>query len=123
MVHFPRLRLDRSWHGQVVIDKCTNCKGLWFYNGEAEQLKGDWMADFADSGDSEVGKTYDTVREVKCPRCDKLMQTLNDPKQSHLQYEACEEHGMFMDAGEFTDYKHETLLDIFRDFVASIKRQ
>ena len=113
----------RSGHDQVVIDKCTRYKGLWFDNGEAEQLKGDWMADFADSGDAEVGKTYDTVREVKCPRCDKLMQTLNDPKQSHLQYEACEEHGMFMDAGEFTDYKHETLLDIFRDFVASIKRQ
>ena len=29
---------------------------------------------------------------------------------------------MFMDAGEFTDYKYETLLDIFRDVVASLKR-
>ena len=47
---------------------------------------------------------------------------LNDPKQKHLEYEACEEHGMFMDAGEFTDYKYETLLDIFRDAVASLKR-
>ena len=81
------------------------------------------MADFAVSGGSELGKTYDTVREVKCPRCDKLMQTLNDPKQSHLQYEAREEHGMFMDVGEFTDYKHEALLDTFRDVAASIKRQ
>jgi len=30
---------------------------------------------------------------------------------------------MFMDAGEFTDYKHETLLDIFRDLVASLRRR
>ena len=36
-------------HGQVVIDKCESCSGLWFDNGEAEQLKGDWMAEFADS--------------------------------------------------------------------------
>jgi len=38
-------------HGKVVIDKCERCEGLWFDNGEAEQLKNDWMADFADSGD------------------------------------------------------------------------
>ena len=49
-------------------------------------------------------------------------ENLNDPKQKHLEYEACEEHGMFMDAGGFTDYKYETLLDIFRDAVASLKR-
>jgi len=52
-----------------------------------------------------------------------LVQTLNDSKQSHLQYKAREEHGMFMDVGEFTDYKHEALLDTFRDVAASIKRQ
>ena len=46
----------------------------------------------------------------------------NDPKQKHLDYEACEEHGMFMDAGGFTDDKYEILLDIFRDAVASLKR-
>lgn len=109
-------------HGQVIIDKCNSCKGLWFDNGEAEQLKGGWMADFADSGDPTIGKTYNTVRDIKCPRCGKPMTKLNDPKQGHIEYEACAEHGMFMDAGEFTDYKHETLLDIFRDAVASLKR-
>ena len=31
--------------------------------------------------------------------------------------EVCDEHGMFLDAGEFTDYKYETLLDKFRDLV------
>ena len=50
------------------------------------------------------------------------MKKLKDTKQKHLKYEACEEHGMFMDAGEFTDYKYEILLDIFRDVVASPKR-
>ena len=109
-------------HGQVVIDKCENCSGLWFDNGEAEQLKGDWMAEFVDSGDPEVGKSYNTVRDIQCPRCGKSMKKLKDPIQKHLEYEGCEEHGVFMDAGEFTDYKYETLLDIFRDAVASLKR-
>jgi hypothetical protein len=30
---------------------------------------------------------------------------------------------MFMDAGEFTDYKHETLMDLFKGLVASLKRR
>ena len=50
------------------------------------------------------------------------MKKLNEHRQKHLEYEAYEEHGMFMDAGEFTDYKYETLLDMFRDVVASLKR-
>ncbi len=105
-------------HGQVHIDQCEGCKGMWFDNGEAE----DWMADFLDSGDPEVGKTYNAVRDIECPRCGKPMQRINDPKQKHLQYEACEAHGLFMDAGEFTDFKHETLADIFRDLLARIRR-
>ncbi|MCH7494442.1 hypothetical protein IIA16_07025, partial [bacterium] len=49
------------------------------------------------------------------------MEQLADPIQTHIKYEACEKHGMFLDAGEFTDYKYETLLDVFRDFAAAIK--
>ena len=108
--------------GKIVIDQCTSCKGLWFDIGEAEQLKKSWMSDFLDTGDPKIGKTYNRVRDVHCPRCGKGMNKLTDKGQPHLEYEACEEHGMFMDAGEFTDYKHETLLDFFRGIIARIKR-
>jgi len=101
----------------MTIDRCTNCKGLWFDSGEAEALKDKWMSEFVDSGDPEVGKTYDKVEDVKCPRCGELMHKLSDPKQPHIWYEGCEEHGMFFDAGEFTDYKYETLMDRFRDLM------
>ena len=30
---------------------------------------------------------------------------------------------MFMDAGEFTDYKHETLMDIFKGLISTLKRR
>jgi len=43
-------------------------------------------------------------------------------RQTHIEYEACEKHGMYLDAGEFTDYKHETLMDIFRDFIFMLKK-
>ena len=109
-------------HGRVIIDKCESCEGLWFDHGEAEALKDHWMADFADSGDPEVGKTYDAVRDINCPRCGKPMKHMTDPNQPHLRYEVCADHGMFMDAGEFTDFKHETPLDIFRGLLALIRK-
>ena len=101
----------------MVRDRCTNCKGIWFDEGEAETLKGKWMSEFIDSGDPEVGRKYNKVEDVDCPRCGKRMLKVSDPKQPHIWYEACEEHGMYFDAGEFTDYKYETLMDKFRDFL------
>ena len=35
----------------------------------------------------------------------------------HIWYEVCNKHGMFFDAGEFTDFKYETLLDKFRGLI------
>ena len=107
--------------GGVEVDRCINCRGIWFDIGEAELLKDKWMSDYIDDGDPGVGREHNKIRDVNCPRCDKPMEQLNDPLQTHIQYEACAEHGMYFDAGEFTDYKYETLMDIFRDFVFAIR--
>lgn len=109
--------------GGVAVDRCTSCQGLWFDIGEAETLKDKWMAEYIDSGDRDVGKKHNLIRDVNCPRCGKLMNNLSDPQQEHILYEACEEHGMYFDAGEFTDYKYETLTDIFRDFVFRLRKK
>ena len=108
--------------GNVTVDRCSNCKGLWFDIGEAEVLKDKWMSDHVDSGDPEVGREQNKIRDINCPRCSKPMDKLTDPVQSHIEYEACEDHGMYLDAGEFTDYKYETLMDIFRDFIFMLKK-
>ena len=105
----------------MTIDRCMNCKGIWFDLGEAETLKDKWMSEFIDIGDPEVGKEYNKIEEVDCPVCGKRMIKISDPKQPHIWYEACEEHGMFLDAGEFTDYKYETLLDKFRDLITGAR--
>ena len=104
-------------HGRIEIDRCEQCHGLWFDAGEADSLKDEWMSEFVDSGDPAEGKRYNRIRDINCPHCGKKMAQLNDQKQPHIEYEACPEHGMFMDAGEFTDYKHETLADWFRSLI------
>jgi len=81
------------------------------------------MSEFVDSGDPETGKEYNKIDEVDCPRCGERMQKVSDPDQPHIWYETCAEHGMYFDAGEFTDYKYETLLDKFRDLVTGKRAQ
>ena len=109
--------------GGVTVDKCTGCHGIWFDMGEAEKLKDKWMSDHIDDGDRTVGKANNAIRDIACPRCGVQMTELSDPKQKHIQYEACAEHGMYFDAGEFTDYKYETLMDTFRDFIFTIRKR
>ncbi len=106
-----------TYGGDVVIDRCTHCKGIWFDIGEAELLKGKWMGDALDTGDPEEGKKWDAVEDIACPRCGKDMEKRCDPAQHHIWFEECVEHGMFMDAGEFTDYMHETPADWFRKLI------
>jgi Zn-finger nucleic acid-binding protein len=106
-----------TYGGDLAVDRCTNCKGMWFDTGEAELLKAKWMGDALDTGSSDAGKKWDPVEDIACPRCGKDMEKTSDPDQPHIWYEVCSDHGMFMDAGEFTDFKHETLADWFRGLI------
>jgi Zn-finger nucleic acid-binding protein len=110
-----------SYGGDVLIDRCTNCQGLWFDQGEADLLKGKWMGDALDTGRASEGKKWDVLEQVGCPRCGQHMEKAADPDQPHIWYEVCKDHGMFMDAGEFTDYKQETLSDWFRSLIRGLR--
>ena len=104
-------------HGEIVIDRCTGCHGLWFDEDEAHHLKALEDSHVLDIGDPEQGWKMDSRADIDCPRCGKRMEKTADPKQKHIWYELCQEHGMFMDAGDFTDFKDESLLDFFRSLI------
>lgn len=106
-----------TYGGDLTIDRCTHCQGMWFDDDEAHRLKSKWMGDALDIGDPAEGRKWDSVDDIACPRCGKDMDRVSDPDQPHIWYEVCREHGMFMDAGEFTDYKNETLADWFRSLL------
>ena len=86
----------------VVIDRCTGCKGIWFDTGEAEQLSRKWIAEFIDIGDPDVGVEQDSLDTVPCPRCGETMKRFFELDALHIQFEQCDRHGQFFDAGEFT---------------------
>lgn len=106
--------------GRVMVDRCTNCSGIWFDHGEAEALKEKWGSEYIDCGDPKVGRLYNTLRDIRCPICKDKMDQRSDERQPHIRYEVCAKDGMFLDAGEYTDYAHETLADIFKGFYAHV---
>ena len=110
--------MEEATYGRdMIVDRCTGCQGLWFDLGEAERLKGNWMSEFLDSGEASVGKANNKITDCSCPRCGMKMEHIRDADQPHIGYEACPEHGMYFDAGEFTDYKYETLLEKMGQFL------
>ncbi len=86
----------------VTIDRCRGCKGIWFDQGEAEALSVRWIAEFIDTGDPAVGARQDELDTISCPRCARTMQRLFEIDGQQIQYEQCDKHGKFFDAGEFT---------------------
>ncbi len=118
--------MEETAMGRVVVDRCTECHGIWFDLGEAEQLKGQWMSEVIDDGNPVVDREQNRVRDVNCPRCREMgierpMAKMNVPRQRHIEFEACPEHGQFFDAGEFVDYKYETLVDLVRDLMYDVR--
>lgn len=118
------LKCPKCGHGMeevtyegVTIDRCTNCQGLWFDADEAQQLKNLPESQSVDSGDPNEGWKWDSRVDIDCPRCNKRMELTADAKQKHIWYEICHDHGMFMDAGEFKDFKEESLLDWFKSVI------
>jgi uncharacterized protein len=116
-------RMEQVVYSEVEVDRCTLCKGLWFDLLEHERLKQLDGAESIDIGDPEVGAIFNRDDRISCPRCGGAMIRMVDPQQPHLWYESCGVcHGVFFDAGEFTDFKQHTAGDFFRRLRAVERR-
>jgi len=93
----------------VEVDRCKNCKGIWFDAGEERLMLGADAVNAIDTGDASVGREKNKISNYRCPRCDGGMLRRVDPKQSQIRYEECTScRGTFFDAGEFTDLLKDT---------------
>ena len=99
----------------VEVDRCTNCKGIWFDVGERYSLRDKNAAAAIDTGDPVKGKQTNKIDRYRCPRCDGGMMRMVDPQRSHIQYEECTAcRGSFFDAGEFADQEEGTISEILK---------
>lgn len=107
--------MEQVVYADIEVDRCTLCKGLWFDMLEHVQLKAIHGAEAIDTGDRQVGAVFNRDDRIHCPRCHGPMIRMVDREQPHIWYESCGAcHGVFFDAGEFTDFKRFTPADLLR---------
>jgi len=108
--------MEKVEYHSIIVDRCIRCKGIWFDMLEAETLKGIDGSEKIDIGSPKEGEIFNQLERVKCPKCHTLMGKMVDNDQPHIWYESCDIcYGVFFDAGEFKDYKVESVLDFFKD--------
>lgn len=99
----------------VVIDRCGNCRGIWFDMLEHEDLKAISGSEVIDTGSPEQGRANDDKRRIQCPVCDQPMISMVVAAQPHIAYEACTVcYGIYFDAGEFRDFREETFAEAWK---------
>ena len=104
--------------GDRVVERCTECHGIWFKPEDLRRLKNTYKADIIDTGSTRVGRQQNKIEDIQCPQCGKDMEKVSDEKQTHIWYESCPDgHGVYLDAGELTDFNNDTIMDYVRGWI------
>lgn len=106
----------------IEVDRCTNCKGLWFDMLEKEDLLSIEGSEAIDIGPEQVDPKYNDMRDIECPNCAHPMMPMVDKDQFHIKFEACPAcYGTYFDAGEFRDLKEHSVLERFTQLLNTLK--
>ena len=104
---------------EVIIQRCTLCKGMFFDRAKHEYLKDLEDADEIDTGDPDIGKAFNKKDDIHCPECFSPMIKMVVADQHHIWYEKCSKcYGVFFDAGEFSDYVEKDIFDFLKGVFA-----
>ena len=115
------VKMEKVNFETVEIDKCTECKGIWFDLLEVEELLKIKGSEKIDDGNIKKGKEMNKIEDINCPKCGNKMTKMVDRDQPHIWFEKCVNHGLYFDAGEFKDLKEKNISDIFKSLIVSIK--
>jgi Zn-finger nucleic acid-binding protein len=106
----------------IEVDRCLDCRGLWFDMLEKEDLVRIEGSEAIDIGSDQVGEKYRNMEDVKCPHCKVEMLPMVDKDHFHIKYESCPIcYGAFFDAGEFRDLKENSVLERFRQMLHTLR--
>ena len=97
-------RFDRKIHGEVVLDLCFACQGLWFDEFESLQLApASVIALFKLIHEQRGEQRLPLAGVLQCPRCDERMLAAQDRvKGGMFNYLRCpQQHGRFITFAQF----------------------
>ncbi|UCV26919.1 zf-TFIIB domain-containing protein [Ferribacterium limneticum] len=98
-------RLERLHHGEVVLDLCFHCQGIWFDEFESAQITPGGIIEFFKLLHEHHDDQRTPLRDpLKCPRCnERLLHGLDVAKHGgQFNYHRClQKHGRFTTFAQF----------------------
>ncbi len=91
-------RCKRQPHGEVVLDLCFTCQGIWFDEFESAQMAPAGILELFRLTHEHRDDTRQPWRDIlSCPRCnERLIQGLDRTKNGNFSYHRCpQRHGRF----------------------------
>jgi hypothetical protein len=103
-----RRKLPAKYGGELAIDVCRHCNGLWFDDRESLQLSpGATLHLFRVLYSQNEDARVPLVPRKKCPRCaDTLAETLDWQRSTRFSYFSCPEHGRYITFFQFLREKN-----------------
>ena len=113
-----RGRMMRKAVGDVEVDHCASCGGVWLDVMEKERLLESGAAAKADlRSPAGVSRKPHEDKVLTCPRDKSRLIRMTDLKQHHIHFESCTVcGGLFFDAGELKDLSELTLRERVKSF-------
>ena len=106
----PRCKKPLATHTQnnEKYELCPDCGGLWLDRGEFHRTtrESDVYKDESLNDEYVRKPAQDTVTNVQCVRCGKIMNRKNFAKISGVIIDECGNHGVWLDAGELDKIRH-----------------
>ncbi len=109
-------KLESIVYETIEVDRCCQCQGIWFDQTEAESLKKKQGSEKIDLGNPNSPSNQDRVNPtLKCPRCRTTLIKMLDLDKYQIWYEKCPNcQGIWLDAGEFSQFKQNFATQEFR---------
>jgi uncharacterized protein len=97
-----------TYEGEVVVDRCRSCDGIWLDRGELESIQSTIEHDYSEqlAGVNVVAKAYELARQkarpvVNCPSCGSSMHAEEYAYCSLILVDRCVKcGGIWLDSGE-----------------------
>ena len=104
--------LEPEKMGDVTVDRCRGCRGLWFDGDEVENAIDATTRGVSTSEAAALRprlpvtptRLEDEVRYLACVRCRELMARRQAAPRSGVVIDICRDHGVWFDGGEFEQF-------------------
>ncbi|MFH2009786.1 MAG: zf-TFIIB domain-containing protein [bacterium] len=100
----PKCKVEMSAHTVVGIevDKCPDCEGIYFDQGELDQLLTQGAPEGTDNPEYSAISDQKDMELGTCPRCDQEMEPYLGPR--NLRLDRCNDcNAVFLDQGELSE--------------------